>query len=81
MKTRVNARRVDGGRTEAEGKSVARNASSTQREPDALTYLQRIGERAKQKPKEKWTNLLTTFGLPVLKEAYKRLRKAAAPGR
>jgi len=80
MKTRVTPVELTEGRTEAEGKSVARNASSTQREPDALTYLQRIGERAKQKPKEKWTNLLSHIRVPVLKEAYKRLRKAAAPG-
>ena len=68
------------GRTEAEGKSAARNASSTQREPEALTFLQRIGERAKQKPKEKWSNLLSHIKAPFLKEAYQRLRKNAAAG-
>ncbi len=68
------------GRTEAEGKSVARNASSTLREPNALTFLQRIGQRAKEKPKEKWTNLLSHIRVPLLKEAYQRLRKDAATG-
>jgi group II intron reverse transcriptase/maturase len=68
------------GRTEAEGKSAASNASSTQREPDALRFLQRIGERAKQKPKEKWTNLLSHIRVPFLKEAYQRLRRNAAAG-
>ena len=68
------------GRVAAEGKSAARNASPTQRGSDALTFLQRIGERAKQKPKEKWTNLLSHIRLPLLKEAYLRLRKQAAPG-
>ena len=68
------------GRTEAEGKSAARNASSTQREPEALTFLQRIGERAKQKPKEKWTNLLSHMRVPFLTEAYQRLRRDAAAG-
>lgn len=68
------------GRTEAKGKSVARNASSTPSEPDALSFLQRIGERAKQKPEEKWTNLLSHMRLPFLKEAYQRLRRNAAAG-
>ncbi len=68
------------GRTEAKGKSVARNASSTPGEQDALTFMQRIGERAKQKPEEKWTNLLSHMRLPFLKEAYQRLRQNAAAG-
>ena len=79
-KTRVTPVESMEGRAPAEGKSAARNASSTQREPDALTCLQRIGERAKQKPKEKWTNLLSHVRVPLLKEAYQRLRKEAAPG-
>ena len=79
-KTRVTPVESMEGRTEAEGRSVARNASSTQREPEALTFLQRIGERAKQKPKEKWTNLLSHIRVPVLKEAYQRLRRNAAAG-
>jgi group II intron reverse transcriptase/maturase len=68
------------GKTEAEGKSAARNASSTQREAEAHTTLQRIGERAKQKPEEKWTNLLSHIRRPLLREAYQRLRKNAAVG-
>jgi len=68
------------GRVAAKGNTAARNASPTQRGSDALTFLQRIRERAKQKPKEKWTNLLSHVRAPLLKEAYLRLRKAAAPG-
>lgn len=68
------------GKTEAEGKSAARNASSTQREAEAHTSLQRIGERARQKPEEKWTNLLSHIRRPLLREAYQRLRKNAAVG-
>ena len=79
-KTRVTPVESMEGRTEAEGKSAARNASSTQREQDAPTSLQRIGERAKQKPKEKWTNLLSHIRVPLLKEAYQSLRKDAATG-
>jgi group II intron reverse transcriptase/maturase len=68
------------GRPEAKGKSAARNASSTQREIDALTFLQRIGQRAREKPKEKWTTLLSHVKAPLLKEAFLRLRKDAAAG-
>lgn len=68
------------GRAAAKGKSAARNAPPAQDGQGALTALQRIGERAKQKPKEKWTNLLSHIKVPLLKEAYQRLRKKAASG-
>jgi RNA-directed DNA polymerase len=79
-KTRVTPVESVEGRPEAKGKSAARNASSTQREGDALTFLQRIGQRAKEKPEEKWTTLLSHIKVPLLKEAYRRLRKDAATG-
>jgi group II intron reverse transcriptase/maturase len=79
-KTRVTPVESVEGRPEAKGKSAARNASSTQREDDALTFLQRIGQRAKEKPEEKWTTLLSHIKVPLLKEAYRRLRKDAATG-
>lgn len=62
-------------RTAAKGKAVARHASLTQGRRDALTHLQRLGERAKKKPKDKWTNLLSHVQVPLLLEAYTRLRK------
>jgi group II intron reverse transcriptase/maturase len=68
------------GRAAAEGKSVARNASPTLGGSDALTFLQRIGQRAKDKPKEKWTNLLNHIRAPLLAAAYQRLRRNAAAG-
>jgi RNA-directed DNA polymerase len=68
------------GRTEAEGKSAARNASPAQEGTDALTTLQRIGKRAKDRPNEKLTNLLSHVKVPLLFEAYQRLEKRAAPG-
>ena len=68
------------GRAEAEGNSAARNASSTQSEQDAVTVLQRIRERATQKPEEKWTNLLSHLRVPLLERAYFSLRKRAAAG-
>jgi hypothetical protein len=68
------------GKPTAKGKSAARNARSTQREASAPTDLQRIGQRAKKKPKEKWTNLVSHLRVPLLKEAYMGLRKDAASG-
>jgi group II intron reverse transcriptase/maturase len=68
------------GRTEAKGKSAAENTSSTQSENEVLSFLQRIGERAKQRPEEKWTNLLSHIRVPLLAEAYQRLRRDAAVG-
>lgn len=79
-KTRVTPVESMEGRAAAKGKSAARNVPPTQDGTGALTFLQRIGERAKQKPKEKWTNLLNHIKVPLLKEAYQRLQKKAAPG-
>lgn len=79
-KTRVTPVELAEGRPEAEGKFAARDASSTQREDLALTFLQRIGQRAKEKPEEKWTTLLSHIKVPLLKEAYGRLRRDAATG-
>lgn len=79
-KTRVTPVESVEGRAAAKGKSAARNALPAQDGMGALTSLQRIGKRAKQKPKEKWTNLLSHIQVPLLKEAYLRLRKDAATG-
>jgi RNA-directed DNA polymerase len=68
------------GRPAAKGKSAARNASPTRSGTDALTFMQRIGRRAKEKPEEKWTNLLSHIRTPLLAEAYQRLRRNAATG-
>jgi group II intron reverse transcriptase/maturase len=68
------------GRTEAEGKSTARNAPPAQDGQGALTYLTWIGKRAKEKPKEQFTNLLSHVKVPLLREAYQRLRRGAAAG-
>jgi group II intron reverse transcriptase/maturase len=68
------------GRPKAEEKSAARNATPTQGGNVALTDLQRIGQRAKEKPAEKWTNLLSHIRVPLLAEAYRCLRRKAAAG-
>jgi group II intron reverse transcriptase/maturase len=80
VKTRVMPVEPMEGKPAAKGKFAVRNARSTQREGSAQTVLQRIGQRAKEKPKEKWTNLLSHMKLPLLKQAYMRLRKDAAAG-
>jgi RNA-directed DNA polymerase len=79
-KTRVTPVESVEGRPKAEGKSAARNASPTQGGIGAHTVLQRIGQLAKEKPAEKFTVLLSHIKVPLLKEAYMRLHKDAAPG-
>jgi RNA-directed DNA polymerase len=79
-KTRVTPVEPMEGRTEAKGKSDARDASSTQRESEATTFLHRIRERARQRSDEKWTNLLSHIRVPFLRVAYQRLRKNGATG-
>ena len=68
------------GRPEAKGKSTARNTSLAQKRTDVTTCLRWIGERAKSYPKEQLTNLLGHLKVPLLKEAFARLRKTAATG-
>ncbi len=80
VKTRVTPVESVEERAKAEGKSAARDALPAQDGASALTFLQRIGERAKQKPEEKWTTLLSHIRVPLLKEAYQRLRRNAAAG-
>lgn len=79
-KTRVTPVESMEGRAAAKGKSAARNTPPTQDGTGVLTELQRIGERARKKPTEQWTNLLSHIKVPLLKEAYYRLRKNAASG-
>jgi RNA-directed DNA polymerase len=79
-KTRVMPVESVEGRASAKGKSAVRNTLPAQDGQDELTYLQRIGERAKEKPKEKWNNLLSHIKVPLLKKAYQGLERKAAPG-
>ena len=80
-KTRVTPVESVEGRPEAKGKSAARDALPAQDGEGALTFLQRIGQRAKEKPEEKWTTLLSHVKVPLLKEAYQRLRMDAGESR
>ena len=68
------------GKRAANGKPAPRNALRAQDRASALTALERVGQRAKQGKGERFTNLLSHIREPLLKEAYKRLRKDAAPG-
>jgi RNA-directed DNA polymerase len=44
------------------------------------TFVERVGQKAKQDKKERFTNLLCHVKVPLLKEAFQRLRRNAAPG-
>ena len=79
-KARVTPAEPAEGRAEAKGTPVVRNAPPTQSGTGAPTDVWRIGQRARQKPKEKWTNLLTHIRVPLLEAAYHSLRRRAAPG-
>ena len=80
VKTMVTHVESKEGRTEAKGKPAARNTHSTLGEVSVLTALQRVGQKAKEEPKERFTNLLTHVKVPLLKLAYQGLRKRAATG-
>jgi RNA-directed DNA polymerase len=78
--SRVTPEESAEGRGAAEGKLAQRNAFRTQTREDALTHLERVGQRAREKKGEKFTNLLSHIKVPLLKEAYASLRKDAASG-
>ena len=68
------------GRRAANGKPAPRNALRAQDREGALTAMERVGQRAKERREERFTNLLNHIKVPLLKEAYNRLNKAAASG-
>jgi RNA-directed DNA polymerase len=67
-------------RAPAKGKSATRNASPTQGGTGALTFLSRIGQKARARKGELFTNLLSHVQVPLLTEAYLRLRRDGATG-
>jgi RNA-directed DNA polymerase len=79
-KTQVTLVELMEGRAAAKGKSTEETAPPTQDGSQALSFLSRIGQRAKEEPKEQFTNLLSHIKVPLLTEAFRRLRKQAAPG-
>ncbi|KYG03085.1 hypothetical protein BE21_53440 [Sorangium cellulosum] len=68
------------GRRAAEGKPAERNALRAQDREGAPTDLARVGERAARNKGERFVNLLSHVRVPLLKEAYFRLRRNAAAG-
>jgi len=79
-KTRVTPVESMEGRAAAEGKSAHGDAHRAQDRERARTQVERIGQRAKRKEGERFNNLLSALKVPLLKEAYQRLRRSAAPG-
>ena len=68
------------GRGAANGKLADRNAQRTQGRTSALTNVERVGHKARNDKEVRFTNLMCHIKVPLLKEAYQRLRKSAAPG-
>ena len=79
-KTRVTPVESMEERPEAEGKSATRNTPRAQDRQGVPTQVARIGQRARERKGERFDNLLSAIKVPLLKEAYERLRKRAAPG-
>src|SRR6185436_4860620 len=68
------------GRGAAHGNAAPRNALPAQDGEGALTFLERLGSKAREGKGERFNNLLSHMKAPLLKEAYLRLRKDAATG-
>jgi group II intron reverse transcriptase/maturase len=80
--SRVTPEETMEGRGAANGKLAQRNAFRAQDRQDAPTPLERVGERAARNRGERFGNLLSHIKLPLLREAYEKLRpnKKAAAG-
>jgi len=79
-KTRVTPVEPVEERAAAEGKSAHGDAHRAQDRGRAPTQVERIGQRAKEEKGERFTNLMSALKVPLLAEAYQRLRRSAAPG-
>lgn len=79
-KARVTPDESMEGRTAANEEVAPRNTSRAQDRHDVLTHLERLGRRAEEQKEERFGNLLSHIKVPLLREAYARLSKKAAPG-
>ena len=79
-KTRVTPVEPMEGRGEAKGKLAPRNVLRTQGREGAPTDLERVGRKATKDKETKFSNLMCHLKLPLLEQAYRRLKKAAAAG-
>ena len=67
-------------RGEANGNPAQGDAVRTQEREAVFTRLARVGEKARTDKEVRFTNLLTLLKVPLLWEAFQRLRKDAATG-
>lgn len=67
-------------RSAANGKSASRNTCRAQNRESVPTNLKRIGQCAQRRKGERFNNLLSHIQVPLLEEAYYKLRRKAAPG-
>lgn len=79
-KTRVTPVESMEGRGAAEGKLASGNALRTQGRADASTALERVGQKAATDKETRFNNLLSHLKVPLLRQAYERLKRDAAPG-
>jgi RNA-directed DNA polymerase len=75
-----NARRGDGGKDGGRGEIRPTTHVRAQDRNHVTELLDRIGEKAKAKKGEQFTNLLSHIKQPLLAQAYTHLRKSAAAG-
>ena len=68
------------GRGAANGNSPSETRTGLSAGLSALTNLARVGEKAKKQKNEQFNNLLSHIKVPLLREAYLRLKKKAAAG-
>ncbi len=80
MNSQVTPEESMEGRGAAPGKSALRNTRRAQNRESVTTELEWIGQHAKRSKGERFNNLLSHIQVPLLEEAYYRLRKDAAPG-
>jgi group II intron reverse transcriptase/maturase len=78
--SRVTPEESAEGRDAANGKLAQGNAHRTQGRESVPTNLERVGHKAQHDKEVKFTNLMCHIKVPLLKQAYFRLRKDAAPG-
>ena len=79
-KTRVTPVESMEGRGVAKGKPGAAGGSPTQGGPDYFVHLRRVSERARAHKEEQFNNLFSHLKVPLLREAYQRLRRGASAG-
>ncbi len=78
--TRVTPAELVEGRGSAKEKPLERNTRRTQRRESVPTYLRGVGQRATKDKTTRFNNLFGYLRVPLLRDAFRALRKDAAPG-